>query len=87
MFGSVARGEAHVDSDIDLAVIAPDDWDGRTHLQEQVQARLGNNCDVLHLTAEQVTTPPAEREPVVSEILRDGIPLVGRMPRGSRVAS
>ncbi len=29
VFGSVARGEAKEESDIDLAVIAPSGWDGR----------------------------------------------------------
>jgi predicted nucleotidyltransferase len=29
VFGSVARGEAELDSDIDLVVIAARDWDGR----------------------------------------------------------
>lgn len=87
VFGSVARGEAHADSDIDLAVVASEDWDGRADLAERAHARLGNNCDVLHLTADQLTQDAAEREPVVAEILRDGIALVGRMPRRSRAVS
>jgi predicted nucleotidyltransferase len=87
VFGSVARGEAHADSDVDLAVIAPAAWDGRAELQQQVHERLGNDCDVLHLTGDHFKLAPEDREPVVSEILRDGIVLVGTMPRHSRVAS
>jgi len=87
VFGSVARGEAHADSDIDLAVIAPEDWEGRADLQERVHARLGNTCDVLHLTPEQFTGQSADREPVITEISRDGIALVGKMPRRPKVAS
>jgi predicted nucleotidyltransferase len=87
VFGSVARGDAHADSDVDLVVIAPEAWDGRAKLQEQVHERLGNDCDVLHLTGDHFKVAPEEREPVVSEILRDGIALVGTMPRRSRVAS
>jgi predicted nucleotidyltransferase len=87
VFGSVARGEAHADSDVDLAVIAPEDWDGRAALQERVQARLGNSCDVLHFTPEQFSHNAADQEPVFAEILRDGSALVGRMPRRSRAAS
>ncbi|HET7475918.1 MAG TPA: nucleotidyltransferase domain-containing protein [Dermatophilaceae bacterium] len=87
VFGSVARGDAHADSDIDLVVIAPAAWDGRAELQQQVQERLGNDCDVLHLTSDHFKLAPEDREPVVSEILRDGIALVGTMPRRSRVAS
>jgi predicted nucleotidyltransferase len=87
VFGSVARGDPHADSDVDLAVIAPEAWDGRAELQQQVHERLGNNCDVLHLTGDHFKLAPEDREPVVSEILLDGIALVGTMPRRSRVAS
>ena len=87
MFGSVARGDAHADSDIDLVVIAPEEWAGRADLQQRVQERLGNDCDVLHLTREQFERAPEDREPVVAEVIRDGIALVGKMPRRSRVAS
>lgn len=84
VFGSVARGEAHAVSDIDLVVIAPDAWDGRADLQQQVHERLGNDCDVLQLTREDFARPPEDREPIVAEILRDGLALVGTMPRPSR---
>lgn len=83
-FGSVARGEAHADSDVDLAVIAPRGWDGRADLQQAVEERIGNSCDVLHLTSEEFTRAPNDREPVVAEILHDGIPLVGSLPRLER---
>ncbi|MFC5993887.1 nucleotidyltransferase family protein [Pseudonocardia hispaniensis] len=87
VFGSVARGDAHAGSDVDLLVIAAAAWDGRAELQQQVQERLGNHCDVLHLTGDDFERAPEDREPVLSEILRDGIALVGAMPRRSRVAS
>ena len=87
VFGSVARGDAHADRDVDLAVIAPAAWDGRAELQQQVHERLGNDCDVLHLTADHFKLAPEDREPVVAEILREGIALIGTMPRRSRVAS
>jgi predicted nucleotidyltransferase len=87
VFGSVARGDAHADSDVDLVVIAPAAWDGTAELQQQVSERLGNDCDVLHLTGDHFKLGPEDREPVVSDILRDGIALVGTMPRVSRVAS
>lgn len=84
VFGSVARGESDTDSDIDLAVIAPDSWTGRVDLQQLVTERLGNSCDVLHLTRDHFRLPAEEREPVVAEILRDGLALVGEMPRPTR---
>ena len=84
VFGSVARGEARADSDIDLVVIAPEAWDERAGLQQRVLERLGNDCGVLHLTREDFARAPKDREPVVAEILRDGLALVGTMPRPSR---
>lgn len=67
--------------------IAPEAWDDRAKLQEQVHEGLGNDCDVLHLTGDHFKVDPEEREPVVSEILRDGIAPVGTMPWRGRVAS
>ncbi|MGD8215473.1 nucleotidyltransferase family protein [Aestuariimicrobium sp. Y1814] len=87
VFGSVARGEAHADSDIDLVVVASEAWAGRADLQRQVQEQLGNECDILHLTREELERPPEDSEPVVAEIRRDGIALVGELPRRIRTAS
>ena len=88
LFGSVARGEAHLTSDIDLAVIAAPGWDGRTDLENRVRTRLGNNCDVLVFTPEDFAGPPEKSEPVIREILRDGVALIGPFLRvRSRVAT
>ena len=81
VFGSVARGEAREGSDIDLAVIAQSDWGGRVDLEDAVHKRLGNDCDVLVFTAKEFTGLAAAHEPVVDEILVDGIPLIGAVPR------
>jgi predicted nucleotidyltransferase len=79
LFGSVARGESTDASDIDLAVIAPAGWDGRSDLEDTVRARLGNDCGVLVLTPDDFT-PPAAGEPVVQDILSHGVALLGSMP-------
>jgi len=82
LFGSVARGEATADSDIDLVVLAAPEWDGRSELEDVVRARLGNDCDVLVFTPEQFSRLAASRdEPVVAEILADGVVLVGSLPQ------
>ena len=81
LFGSIARGEAHIKSDIDLAVIAPTGWDGRTELEDTVRTRLGNDCDVLVFTLEDITHLRGPAEPVVREILSEGIALIGSIPR------
>ena len=81
LFGSIARGEANVHSDVDLAVIAPAGWEGRTDLEDAVRTRLGNDCDVLVLTPEDFTRRSGTVEPVVREILTDGVALIGSIPR------
>jgi predicted nucleotidyltransferase len=81
VFGSVARGDAQEESDIDLAVIAQSGWDGRVALEDAVRKRLGNDCDVLVFTAKEFTSLAAAHEPVVDKILGDGVPLIGTMPR------
>jgi hypothetical protein len=63
-----------------LAVIAPTGWDGRTDLEDAVRTRLGNFCDVLVFTPENFTRLPATDEPVVREILTEGIALIGSIP-------
>jgi predicted nucleotidyltransferase len=81
LFGSIARREAKIDSDVDLAVIAPPEWDRRTDLEDAVRTRLGNACDVLVFTLEDFTRLSDTGEPVGREILTDGVPLVGSIPR------
>jgi predicted nucleotidyltransferase len=81
LFGSIARGEANIHSDVDLAVIAPAGWDGRTELEDAVRTRLGNDCDVLVFTSEDFTHLSGTREPVVREILTTGVALIGSIPR------
>lgn len=87
LFGSIARGEATVESDIDLAVIAAPSWEGRAELEDVVRARLGNDCDVLVFTQSEFAQLATADEPVVSEILRDGVALVGSKPQGQRGAA
>ena len=82
LFGSVARGEATAESDIDLAVLASPDWDGRSELQDVIRARIGNDCDVLVFTPEEFSRLAASGdEPVVAKILADGVVLLGSLPQ------
>jgi predicted nucleotidyltransferase len=81
LFGSIARGEAGPGSDIDLAVIAPRGWDKRVELEDSVRTRLGNDCDVLVFTEADFDRLATTSEPVVGDILRDGVALIGATPR------
>jgi predicted nucleotidyltransferase len=87
LFGSIARGEATEASDVDLAVIAGAGWSRRVELEDIVRARLGNECDVLVLTPAEFAERALEAEPVVADIVRDGVALVGRKPTSSRGAA
>lgn len=81
LFGSIARSQAVADSDVDLAVIAPRGWDKRVELEDSVRSRVGNECDVLAFTPTRFDRLASSGEPVVRDILRDGIALIGTMPR------
>lgn len=81
VFGSVARGEATASSDVDLAVIARTNWDGRVELQDAIRSRLGNECDVLVFTSAEFARLAREGEPVVQDIVRDGVAIMGTKPR------
>lgn len=87
LFGSIARGEATEASDVDLAVIAAAGWSGRVDLEDIVQARLGNACDVLVFTPTEFAERAQDAEPVVADIVRDGVALVGRKPTLGRGAA
>ena len=87
LYGSIARGQAGPDSDVDLAVIAATGWDQAVELQDTVRSRLGNDCDVLVFTAARFRRLAASGEPVVADILRDGVALVGSMPRVKRAVA
>ncbi len=84
LFGSVARGEATAESDVDLAVVAPSDWEGRTELEDAVRSRLGNDCDVLVFTPEEFgRLAGSGEEPVVAQIVPDGVVLLGSLPQAT----
>lgn len=82
LFGSAARGEALPDSDIDLAIIARDGWDGAHAIWEAVTSRYGGECDILQYTPREFAAwTRTEDEAVLRTIARDGITLWGALPR------
>lgn len=80
LFGSAATGAMRPDSDIDLFVVGNDDEVGRdvwqTHvgeLERMVSRWTGNDTRVLAYRAGDLR----RRDPVVDDIRRDGIVIVG----------
>jgi hypothetical protein len=93
LFGSVARGEATPESDLDLLVVRPADCDPDqpvwqqqiSTLQAHASAWTGNDTRVLEFGAQELTA--GEPQPVLAEAARDGIELYGTprlLHRGSR---
>ena len=80
LFGSMARGDARKDSDMDLLVVARDEeqlegWDSTGHeLAEWLTGRIGGPLDVV-----MVTAPSAAelRRPFWRNVLREGQVLDG----------
>ena len=83
LFGSAARGNMRVDSDIDVLLIRPDgaDWERWTDSVQEFQRRMsswtGNDVRVLEFD-EREARSHGTTDPVMIEISRDGITLAGR---------
>jgi len=87
VYGSAARGDGDVASDIDLLVVRPagvgdDDpaWhDAVTDLASRVGRWTGNPCEVLDRSANELAAMAADGERLLTEIRRDGRAIVGSL--------
>jgi len=87
VYGSAARGDGDIASDIDLLVVRPatvgdDDpaWhDALTDLASRVARWTGNPCEVLDRSANELATLSADGERLLAEIRRDGRAVVGSL--------
>jgi predicted nucleotidyltransferase len=82
LFGSVARGEATSDSDIDLLIVAddldsPDAHDRLNELISDVRSWTGNETQVVEHSPASWHRLVRAKNPLVAEIRRDGIALTG----------
>ncbi|HVB13677.1 MAG TPA: nucleotidyltransferase domain-containing protein [Candidatus Dormibacteraeota bacterium] len=86
VFGSVARGEAGIASDLDILVVRPDSIDeDDPRWREQVDglagdatAMTGNEARILEYSAAEATRL-STAEPLLQEIRRDGLLLMGSL--------
>lgn len=79
VFGSVARGTARDDSDLDLVVIAgtePAD-EFAVLLGDRVRAWTGNDCAVLDFTQDQLRAAVESDDPIVESLRADARTLFG----------
>jgi hypothetical protein len=78
VFGSFARREAGVDSDIDVVVVRPagvdeDEWSASLEAWRRDTQRLtGNVVEVLDVGADEAAVKLRSRSPVWADIRRDG---------------
>lgn len=85
VFGSAARGDMNLDSDIDLFVVRPDgldiddvDWVSQMgNLSDRVTAWTGNDTRVLEMKVAEVRAGLLTPEPVLIDIQRQGLALFG----------
>ncbi len=84
-FGSAARGDGGVDSDIDLLLVRPTrvradnpDWLAQVaSLSTAVPMWSGNRASVIDVSEAQIRQMIRRREPIVAELERDQLLLVG----------
>lgn len=82
LFGSVARGDADSDSDVDLLIVADDLQSHDLHerlsrLQADVRSWTGNDLQLVEHSPSSWRTLVRAKNPLVEQIRVDGIALVG----------
>lgn len=86
VFGSFARGEADAVSDIDLAVVRPDDvddddegWADSVEVwRRRVRALTGNEVEIIEATLSEAVRKLGGRSELWRQIRRDGVVVYGR---------
>ncbi|MGB2756109.1 MAG: nucleotidyltransferase domain-containing protein, partial [Acidimicrobiia bacterium] len=82
LFGSVARGEARTESDVDLLVVAddldsPDLHQRLSQLQADVRVWTGNDLQLVEHSLSSWRKLARSENPLVEQIRLDGIALAG----------
>lgn len=85
IFGSAARGEMRLDSDIDIFLVRPEGIDAddniwvslHTELSDSVTKWTGNEARVFELSEREVVQSLAAKEKVLTDIRDQGISLLG----------
>lgn len=84
LFGSAARGDGGVASDIDVVVVRDDDTDSGQEWQEQVdrlrervEEWTGNRCQLYSLSAAELERHVTAQEPIVADWRTDAVTVAG----------
>ena len=86
LFGSAARGDGDVSSDIDLFVVRPSKIDADDpvwrrqidQLAESVRSWTGNHAGISEISDDQLRTLADERPRVIEDLHEDAIDLAGK---------
>jgi len=89
LFGSTARGDGDMASDVDLFIVRPADveaenetWREQTdRLAESVRRWTGNHAGIAEVSDTELPQLRRDRPPVVEEVRTDAIDLVGQPAR------
>lgn len=81
LFGSVARGDGGVDSDIDLLLVrdgaASEEWERQVEsLTTQIRGWTGNDAQVIDVDSRTWERMAQETDPLVDSVTADGIDLL-----------
>jgi predicted nucleotidyltransferase len=85
VFGSAARGDGGLDSDIDLLIVhspdAADDerWQAQVDaLRDRIEAWTGNRANIVERSEAQLAKLARQQRPIVDELRSDSIVVAGR---------
>ncbi|MDQ1075094.1 MULTISPECIES: nucleotidyltransferase family protein [Microbacterium] len=86
LYGSVARRTSTADSDVDVLVVFPDDFDSDARadfvlrLAERIEELTGNDAQVNSLLRGEFLLRQGEDDPFLSNVTNEGIHLFGPTP-------
>ncbi|WP_162606170.1 nucleotidyltransferase domain-containing protein [Jiangella asiatica] len=86
VFGSMARGDGDVESDVDVFVVRPDQVDGEdvtwrkqvSDLSDAIARWSGNRASMIEVSVREARGMQDRLEPVVDELARDAVHIAGR---------
>jgi Nucleotidyltransferase domain len=89
LFGSAARGDGALDSDVDIFVVRPDAIDAEdamwsaqlAGISDLVYASTGNRAGIVDFAEQDIQQMLDEKPPVLDELRRDAIDLAGNSLR------
>lgn len=85
VFGSTARGDGGLDSDIDVLIVRPpgvsedERWEAQVDaLRDKIEAWTGNPANIVDRSEKQLAELARRQRPIVAELRSDAIPVAGR---------